>query len=172
MKGNIAKLKQNFLAIWIGGLLAIGLFYVIENPAFFQSNVLGIQDHKLLQSNKWEVGYKIQNNLLDVYVPQAKKYSSISFFVNFDPDQISFDLEHIEKQWTIFTDTKKEGELILTISPQEDVKKDESLFVLPYMGGNPSLVLMKVSAQKWSTEKLLVIGRLDENLVHNIADSR
>lgn len=158
-------MKKNFFALGLGALLAVSIFYVVNDPSVFQANVLGIQDRDILEKKQWNLWYKLVDNKLEVYVSGKQIYNKIVVTVSYDEKNVKFDLNNIEYQWTLVGKSLDEWSLKLSFD-LEFFDSNESLFTLPFVWENNQIV---VSEWRWFIDDELVsfdIWNLGSEWVH------
>ena len=156
---------MNFFALGLGALLAVSIFFVVNDPASFQANVLGIQDKEMLEKREWDLWYKFVDKTLDVYLSDKENYSKVDVIVSYDVENVKFDLNNIEYQG-IFVENFL-GDWILKLSFNlDDIDFDESLFVVSFVGENEQIVLSEANGILDGKLVLFDIGNLNEGVVH------
>lgn len=68
------KFRTNVMIFLVAVFLSVVLFYFTENPSFFSASILSLQDAETMKANSWDIGYKNENKILDVFSRMDKRY--------------------------------------------------------------------------------------------------
>ena len=141
------RLRTNILIFLISLITAFAFFYMNNNYHWFQASVLGLADRETIENNKRDVGYKNENNMLDVFVASSLKdqIQQLTLSIIYDAEELELKLDKIESQapYEITNDT--EGSLILVIKDATNINPEESLCILPFKWDNPNILISEWS---------------------------
>lgn len=157
------RIRTNIVIFLISIITAFAFFYMNYNYQWFQASVLGLADRETIENNKWDIGYKNENNVVDVFMSKdLKDVQRMTFSLIYDPTRIELQKDKIDAQtkYEILTDT--EGNLVLALTDFSGMKVDESLFMLPFIGEDPNVLLSEGSvALNNGQQRNLSIGLLN-----------
>ncbi len=147
-------------------LFSLILFYFMENPVFFSASILSLQDAQTMTANHWDLAYKNEKNVLDVFVSDTiKNINELSVSIIYDDQDVQIDLDNIKQQCDYEIVSQMGWSLILKFK-NFNWKFDygQSLFELPFWGKEPSILLSEWSVLllNWNN-KTLSIWSLNQN---------
>jgi len=147
-------------------LFSLVLFYFMENPVFFSASILSLQDAQTMIANHWDLAYKNEKNVLDVFVSDTiKNINELSVSIIYDDQEVQIDLDNIKQQCDYEIVSQMGWSLILKFK-NFNWKFDygQSLFELPFWGKEPSILLSEWSVLllNWNN-KTLSIWSLNQN---------
>ena len=155
--------SAQIVPFFVGLMIALGLFYVFQNPNLFQANVLSLQDKETLIEYDWDVWYKVDDLFLDVYLSKdIDTFVEIKFEILFD-QSVVFDFSQLEHQW--------DWEIVASGSWLYDIQMywlsgmdfGQSLFVLPYSWSSFDVLLGEAYLQRGLDEYVaLNVGSLTQ----------
>ncbi|HOG15159.1 MAG TPA: hypothetical protein PK674_01085 [Candidatus Absconditabacterales bacterium] len=138
----------------------------MENPVFFSASILSLQDAQTMTANHWDLAYKNEKNVLDVFVSDTiKNINELSVSIIYDDQDVQIDLDNIKQQCDYEIVSQMGGSLILKFK-NFNGKFDygQSLFELPFGGKEPSILLSEGSVLLLNgNNKTLSIGSLNQN---------
>jgi len=71
----------------------------MENPVFFSASILSLQDAQTMTANHWDLAYKNEKNVLDVFVSDTiKNINELSVSIIYDDQDVQIDLDNIKQQ--------------------------------------------------------------------------
>lgn len=130
------KLKTNIIILFLALVLAIVLFYFTENPWFFSASIISLQDVEKMKENNWDIWYKNDSDMLDVFVSEnLKDISNLTISIIYDPDNTEINSDDLILQGNLQTDILSEipGVLVLKITDFTGwFDYQNSLFELPF----------------------------------------
>ena len=166
MKGLVKRIFTDFKILVLSLLIAVVVFVVVKNPDLFQASVLLLEDKQTMQTNQRDIGYKNTSGVLDVFMSEnVKDFSDITFSVTLDPNSVSTDLTKIDSQLPYeITNQSADGFSIrLTVSGLTGLDYGQSLFMVPFSGTNPYILLSEGTATLNNGDtQALAIGNLVE----------
>ncbi len=137
------RFRTNTMIFLVAVLFSVVLFYFTENPSFFSASILSLQDAQTMKSNAWDIGYKNEKNILDVFVSDTlKDINHISVSIIFDEKDISIDLGKIKSQTNYEIMSETSWTIVLKFH-NFDSSFDywQSLFELPFVSDEPSVLI-------------------------------
>ena len=155
------KLGTNVMIFIVAILFSVVLFYFTENPSFFSASILSLQDAQTMKANAWDIWYKNENSILDVFVSDdLKNIQKLSLTIFYDKDDVSFNFQEIDSQ----VDYQKISDnqdwiLILDFSNfSSNYNYNNSLFELPFISTQAWVVLSEwvVSFANWKNKSLSI----------------
>jgi hypothetical protein len=94
---------------------------------------LMMEDRQTMQANQRDIGYKNTGNVLDVFIAEElKDFTTLSFSVTLDPQNVAVDFSKIDSQlsYQISNQTPESFDIMLTLSTGVDY--GQSLFMIPF----------------------------------------
>jgi len=167
-RGVFLKLKENWLIIILALVFAFALFYVIKNPWFFQASVLSLSEINTIKENKWDMAYKNENWLLDIFVSsELKNLNKIDLSIIFDSKKVIIDLNALTWQWFFQVKKSEQGLLDLSVSDLQNLNKSASLIIIPFSWDNTDIILGEsiIYFNDWQN-KQAAIGNLTQTVNH------
>lgn len=172
MKRPVKQSKKTFFSFLLWALIALGLFFLLQNTNVFdsfQANILSLNDRNTLIEHDRDIWYRTDNHVLDVYLSDTwDAIASLEVEILYDASKISFDFEMMKQQWLVEIVGKEDWKYLLSIKNIPSIDSNESLFVLPYTWDASALLLWSVVAfdTVWSGVSLSV-GNLNISSITN-----
>ena len=86
------RIMHNAKLLIISIILSISCVYIIRHPDLFVSSVLNLQEIQEIETKQWDIAYKTDNQILDVFLPlTGKQQKQIHITIAYDPLAISLD---------------------------------------------------------------------------------
>lgn len=130
------KLITNICILIVAAITAVFLFYFTENPWFFSASIISLQDSEKMKNNNWDIWYKNDSNMLDVFVSDSlTDISSLTLSIIYDPQNASLDPDQIIAQESLNTDILTNTPWLLVIKFSDFTwwfNYQNSLFELPF----------------------------------------
>jgi len=169
IKKILLLMRRNSMTLLGAAVLASGIFYVVNNPNLFMSSILSLQEKEFI-AEKWrDVAYKTNDGYVDIFLAETLQTpENINFIIDFDDDNIEINAENLSGQGT-WTRTRIDKNTIHIESfPNKDIKKEESLIMLPFSGDMRDILLSEALATYPKNKKqYLSIGSLNELSGHS-----
>ena len=153
------RFRMNAMIFLVAVLLSVVLFYLTENPNLFSASILSLQDSETMQANSWDIWYKNENKILDVFLAEwIKDINFVSLSVIYDEQDVSFDLQKIDSQTKYEVLSNEWGILILKFTDFLNYNYQKSLFELPFNGSLPSILLSEwaIVSLNWENKNLSI----------------
>jgi len=160
IKVAMGRFKTNVMIFLVAVLLSVVLFYFTENPVFFSASILSLQDSKTMEANAWDIWYKNEKKVLDVFLADwIKDINYVSLSIIYDESDVSFDINDISTQvdYEILSNTP--GVIVLKFTKFSwDYHYKQSLFELPYNSNMPSILISEwiVALLNWENKSLSI----------------
>jgi len=168
IKKTLLMIKKYSLMVLAAAIIAVGVFYVINNPSFFTASVLSLQE-KAFITQKWrDIAYKTTSGYLDIFISEnLETPQNIDFTVSFDKDTVNINAQNISGQWTRTVNNPDDNSITIQSIPGANMDKSQSIILLPFTWESKNILLSEAGA-KFSDgkEKSLSIGSLNEITVH------
>lgn len=161
-------IKKNWIMVIGAALMAVSLFYIINNPDAFMASVLSLQE-KTFITEKWrDIAYKTNSWAVDIFMSeQLDTPAHIDFTISFDKESIHIDTQNSSGQGIRTIDTPDENSIQIQLSPSEQIDKNQSIYILPFSGDNKNILLSEaVATFANGQEKNLSIWSLNEAVSH------
>lgn len=163
------SLKENTIIIIGAAALAVGIFYVVNNPNLFTASVLSLQEKAFIVEKWRDIAYKTDNGYVDIFMSEILETpKSINFTVSFDKDTINIDPQNISGQGTRTWNNIDATSILIQSTPSENIDKSQSILMLPFTGEIKNILLSEaVATLNNNQEKDLSIGSLNETTSHS-----
>ena len=161
-------IKKNSLIVLAAAIIAVGVFYVVNNPSFFTASILSLQE-KAFITEKWrDIAYKTTSGYVDIFISENLEMpQSVDFTLSFDKDIVNIDAQNISGQWTRTVNNPDDTSVVIQSIPGANVDKSQSIILLPFTWDSKNILLSEAVAKlSDSKEKSLSIGSLNEITSH------
>lgn len=132
----------------------------MENPNFFSASILSLQDAQTIKANAWDMAYKNEKNILDVFVSDTlKDIRQISISIIYDDQDNTIQLDKIKSQVDYEVLTETLGAISLKfINLNSGFDHQKSLFELPFLWETPSILISEWSIllSNWENKNLSI----------------
>jgi len=166
MMGFLKRIFTDFKILVLALGIAVVAFVVVKNPDLFQASVLLLEDKETMQANQRDIGYKNTSGVLDVFISEnVKDFTEILFSITLDPNSVTVDLTKIDSQlpYEIIDQSTDGFEIRLTTATLTGLDYGQSLFMVPFSGSNPYILLSEGSLVLSNGDiQALAIGNLVE----------
>jgi hypothetical protein len=154
------RFRTNAMIFLVAVWLSLVLFYFTENPSFFSASILSLQDAQTMKANSWDIWYKNEKNILDVFLSDSTKdINYISLSIIYDASEIEINLDKIISQTEYEVLSNTQWVLVLkVINFNTDFDYWKSLFELPFSWKEPSILISEWSVilLNWENKKLSI----------------
>jgi len=65
----MSRVLHNTKLLILSVILSLACVYIIKHPDFFVSSVLNLQEIQEVQTKQWDIAYKTDNQIVDVFMP-------------------------------------------------------------------------------------------------------
>ena len=168
-KTLLGNWKQNIGIVIGAAVVALWIFYVINNPNSFMTSVLSLQETTFI-AEKWrDIAYKTNSGYVDIFMSEKLDTpQTIDFTISFDKDTITIDSQTLSGQWTRSIDTPDDNSIIVHTTPQQNIDKSQSMIMIPFTGNYEQILLSEaVATSSNGTRKNLSIWLLNEITSHS-----
>ncbi|MEI6426667.1 MAG: hypothetical protein WCO66_04975 [Candidatus Absconditabacteria bacterium] len=150
---------HNIKLLVIAVVLSLSCVYLIKHPGFFVSSVLNLQEIQEIETKQWDIAYKTDNQLLDVFLPlSGSQKSPVTISVAYNPSSIIVDMTKASSQAPYTIKTQQSGSFSLEFIDISHIDPHQSLFYVPFSGTSQQILIEDASG--------LSIGKLSSTLVH------
>lgn len=160
------RLKTNLIIFLISIPLAVWLFFILKNPNFLSASVISLQEQETMEKNNWDLWYKNEWNVLDVYLDEKlDNLDYVTLSILYDPDNVSFDLQDLDTQIDYKVVSNEQWNLVIQFNGSFDNKFDykNSLLMLKFTWDNPNILVSQATAYLFTwINKNLSIGSLNQ----------
>ena len=160
------KLKTNIIIFIIAIPLAIWLFFMLESPNFLWASVISLQEQEAMKENKWDIWYKNEWNILDVFLDdKVDNLDYLTVSIAYDPENVSFNLEDIDAQTEYKILSNEEWNLLIQFNNFSNKNFDykNSLFMLKFIWEDPNILVSQVTAFLFTgTDRPLAVWSLNQ----------
>jgi len=169
IKTFIWSRKQNTAIIIGAALVAVGIFYVVNNPSIFTASILSLQEKNFIVEKWRDIAYKTNSWYVDIFMSEnLETPASINFTISFDKDKVSIDPTNLSGQGTRTFSNPDENSIIIQSIPNQTVDKSQSLILLPFTGEIRDILLSEAVAKTNNDKQQnLSIGSLNEITTHS-----
>ena len=100
--------------LFIVAIVSVFVFLYAKNgSSLLQANVLATKEKTTIENNKWDIAYKNENNLFQIFVgDEVKNIDTLTLSITYDPETIVLKQADPKGKYTI--DANEKGNLILT----------------------------------------------------------
>lgn len=160
------RLKTNIIIFIIAIPLAIWLFFMLESPNFLWASVISLQEQETMKENKWDIWYKNEWNVLDVFLDdKVDNLDYLTVSIAYDPENVSFNLEDIDAQTEYKILSNEEWNLLIQFNNFSNKNFDykNSLFMLKFIWEDPNILVSQVTAFLFTwTDRPLAVWSLNQ----------
>jgi len=152
--------KKNIATLGLALVVAVWIFYVVNDPNIFQASVLTLQDKDILERMERDIGYKVENDTLDIFLTDFDVVK-LHLNIQYDDANVRLFTDEIEYQWDLTILAEWDGELQLEITNLKTLDIKQSLVILLYEAEQNNILLSEV--QGWDKDGQvydLAVGRL------------
>jgi hypothetical protein len=129
-----------------------------------------LQDAETMQANSWDIWYKNENKILDVFLAKRiKDINYISLSVVYDQKDISFDLQKIDSQTKYEILSNDWWILVIRFYDFKNYDYQKSLFELAFNWDLPSILLSEwaITQLNWENKNLSIwLLNQDSDIYH------
>jgi len=153
------RFRTNAMIFLVAVLLSVVLFYFTENPNLFSASILSLQDSETMKANSWDIWYKNESKILDVFLAEwIKDINFVSLSVIYDEQDVFFDLQKIDSQTKYEVLSNEWWILVLKFTDFSNYNYQKSLFELPFNGKLPSILLSEwaIMSLNWENKNLSI----------------
>lgn len=159
-KGSSIKNNLFIIILWLA--FAFVLWVLLQNTDLLQASILSVWDYNTIKKNKWDIGYKTENNRIEVFCADAINPlpQSITTTLVFDGNDILWN--KWEYQWSINIKNDISWEATITLTNIKAIDCKESLIDTPFVWDTDTIIVDSVLLdQKWTK-----IGNLNKKEKH------
>lgn len=160
------RLKTNIIIFIIAIPLAIWLFFLFESPKLLWASVISLQEQEAMKENKWDIWYKNEWNILDVFLDdKVGDLDYLTVSIAYDPENVSFDLKDIDAQTEYKVLSNEEWNLLIQFNNFSNKNFDykNSLFMLKFIWEDPNILVSQVTAFLFTgTDRSLAVWSLNQ----------
>ena len=162
----MARIIHNLKLLGIALVVSICCAYIIKHPDIFVSSILNLQEIQEIEEKHWDIAYKTDNQLLDVFLPMTwEQQWSLNVVIAYGPD-IKVHVDQLTWQ-LLYSDIKEEsGYISLEFNTIDAITPEESLFYIPFSGDSNHVLIEKADMTYKNETRLLAIGKLSVTSVH------
>lgn len=131
-KKIITMIKKNSGIVFGAAVLALGIFYVVNNPNLFTASILSLQEQNVITEAGRDIAYKTNEGYVDIFLSETLETpKQIDFTISFAENTVTIDPENISGQGT-WSYTKNTNEIYIQSLPNENIDKTQSVIMLPF----------------------------------------
>jgi excinuclease UvrABC helicase subunit UvrB len=65
----MTRIMHNLKLLLIAVVLSLSCVYIIKHPELFVSSILNLQEIQEVETKQWDIAYKTDNQILDIFLP-------------------------------------------------------------------------------------------------------
>lgn len=125
---NTSKLKENMLALFFAGILALVVVFFINNTKFLQADIIWGQSQK---SSEWDVSYSIDDKWFVVTSQKdVNNIKAISIMVMFDKEKVKINKTDIKTNYDFTLSDAWEGAMNIMLQNVSKLKAWDNLLTI------------------------------------------
>lgn len=135
-------MKRNSITLLGAAILSSWIFYVVNNPDIFTASVLSLQEKAFIIEKGRDIAYKTNSGYVDIFLSQTGEVpASVDFTISFDKDTVTIDPNNLSGQGNRTQSKPDKDDIIITSTPSKNIKKNQSLILLPFTGAIRDILL-------------------------------
>ena len=167
MKKN-PRILKNIVILIVAPILAILLFYLTQNFSWMTASVLDITEINTIKQNNWDLAYKTENQIFEVFwAEKVKSAEFIEFEILYNPERIELDTQLISWDNYQIIDSQ-EGDLVIQISDIWVRDYQEWWFEIPYTWDESQILMWDAKKLENGEELNLSVWNLNRKQEHSL----
>lgn len=162
-------IKENTIIIIWAAFVALGLFFISQNPNFFTTSVLSLQEKTFIVEKWRDIAYKTNSGYIDIFMSDKMETpTNIDFTISFDIDTVTIDTQNLSGQRASTITNQDENNISIQTTANQNTDKSQSILMLPFTWDNTAILLSEAVAKLSNNQKKdLSIGSLNEITSHS-----
>ena len=93
------RIMHNLKLLLIAIVLSLSCVYIIKHPELFVSSILNLQEIQEAKTKQWDIAYKTDNQILDIFLPLTATYQGqIEITIAYDDSKTTIDFSKAVSQ--------------------------------------------------------------------------
>lgn len=155
----------NIGIILFAGIFSLAILFLIKHPNLLQASVLNIDEINTIKTNKRDIAYKNNNNLMDIFFDDTISQNPIKIILSYDPWlYLDFTSASGQCQFTVISSNKDNTLLDINCTT---FLPEESILMIPFSWENNDILIEEAYYILEQSKKNLSIGNLSLSTSHS-----
>ena len=117
----------------IAVVLSLSCVYIIKHPELFVSSILNLQEIQEVETKQWDIAYKTDNQILDIFLPLTWTYQGqIEVTIAYDDSKITIDFSKAVSQKSYTIIDQQSWTFTIHFVEVSSIDPHQSLFYVPF----------------------------------------